>query len=70
LTQGNDTDSYGATAGSILGAYFGPEGLEDRWLAPFNDDIHTALARFYERSLSKLAKQMGELPKWVAAEIV
>jgi ADP-ribosylglycohydrolase len=41
------------TFGSILGAYSGPEGLEARWLAPFNDDIHTALAQFYERSLSK-----------------
>ena len=29
VSQGNDTDSYGATAGSILGAYFGPEGLEE-----------------------------------------
>ena len=26
LPQGNDTDSFGATAGSILGAYFGPRG--------------------------------------------
>jgi ADP-ribosylglycohydrolase len=68
LTQGNDTDSFGATAGSILGAYFGPEGLEERWLAPFHDDIHTALAWFYERSLRGLAKRMGELPKRVATE--
>jgi hypothetical protein len=47
----------------LLGAYFGPGCLEKCWLAPFNDDIHTALAWFYERSLSKLAKRMGELPK-------
>ena len=68
LPQGNDTDSYGATVGSILGAYFGPEGLEERWLAPFNDDLRTGLARFYERSLSKVAKRMGELPRRIAAE--
>jgi ADP-ribosylglycohydrolase len=68
VSQGNDTDSFGATAGSILGAYFGPDGLEERWLAPFHDDIHTALAWFYERSLSKLAKRMGELPGRIAAE--
>jgi hypothetical protein len=68
LTQGNDTDSFGATAGSILGAYFGPGYSEERWLAPFNDDIHTALARFYERSLSKLAKRMGKLPGRTMAE--
>ena len=62
VSQGNDTDSYGATAGSILGAYFGPGHLEPRWIEPFNDDIHTALAWFFERSLSKLARRMGELP--------
>ena len=57
------------TFGSILGAYSGPEGSEARWLAPFNDDIHTALAWFYERSLSKLAERMVELPKRVAGEV-
>jgi ADP-ribosylglycohydrolase len=61
--QGNDTDSYGATAGSILGCFFGPGHLEERWLTPFNDDIHTALCWFYERSLSTLAQRMGQLPR-------
>jgi ADP-ribosylglycohydrolase len=69
LTQGNDTDSFGATAGSILGAYFGIQGLEERWLAPFDDDLRTGLARFYERPLVGVAKRMGELPEWVAAQI-
>ena len=67
--QGNDTDSFGATAGSILGAYFGPGHLARRWLKPFNDDMHTALAWFHERSLAALAKRMGELPGRVAAEL-
>ncbi len=62
VSQGNDTDSFGATAGSLLGAFFGPEGLDSRWLAPFQDDIHTGLAHFFERSLSVLAKRMGQLP--------
>jgi hypothetical protein len=69
LTQGQDTDSFGATAGSILGAYFGPEGLEARWLAPFNGDLRTGLARFYERSLAGVARRMRKLPKRVAEEI-
>jgi ADP-ribosylglycohydrolase len=60
VMQGNDTDSYGATAGSILGAYFG--AIEPRWYEPFNDDIHLAMATFYERSLSRLARRMAELP--------
>ncbi len=67
--QGNDTDSYGATTGSILGAYFGPGHLESRWIEPFNDDIHTALCWFYERSLFKLATRMAQLPKRIEAEL-
>jgi ADP-ribosylglycohydrolase len=68
VSQGNDTDSFGATAGSILGAFFGDGHLESRWIEPFRDDIHTALALFHERSLSRLAKRMGELPGGLAGE--
>ena len=58
-----------SVCGSILGAYFGPGRLARRWLKPFNDDMHTALAWFHERSLAALAKRMGELPGRVAAEL-
>jgi ADP-ribosylglycohydrolase len=67
FAHGNDVDCFGELIGSILGAYFGPGHLEEHWLAPFNDEIRTGLACFYERSLSKVAKRMGELPKRVAA---
>lgn len=63
VMQGNDTDSYGATAGSILGAYFGPGHLEPRWLEPFNDELHTKLAGFTERRLSTLAARLAQLPE-------
>ncbi len=62
VMQGNDTDSFGATAGSILGAFFGPGHLEPRWTEPFNDRIHLALAAVWETSLSALAVRMGALP--------
>jgi len=62
VSQGNDTDSFGATAGSILGAYFGPEGPDPKRLECFNDNIHTGMALFFESSLSKLADRMGRLP--------
>jgi len=65
VSQGADTDSFGATSGSILGAYFGPGHLESRWLELFNDDIHSGLAWFFERSLSKLGIRMGRLPSTV-----
>jgi ADP-ribosylglycohydrolase len=62
VSQGNDTDSFGATCGSILGAYFGPGHLEQRWLAPFNDTIHTTVAMFHEQRLSAVARRTGALP--------
>ena len=57
-----------AKRGGVLWAGVPGGALVD---APYGDDIHTALAwpAGYERSLSKLAKRMGELPKRVAAEI-
>lgn len=67
VSQGNDTDSYGATAGSLLGAFFGPGHLEERWLHPFQDTIHTSLARFHEQSLSRLAKRVAQLPAAILA---
>jgi ADP-ribosylglycohydrolase len=66
VSQGNDTDSYGATAGSLLGAWFGPGLLEERWLAPFGDRIHTTLAGFHEQSLSAVAARMAALPARIA----
>jgi ADP-ribosylglycohydrolase len=62
VAQGNDTDSFGCTCGSILGAFHGPEGLDGRWLAPFNDTIHTTVATLHEMRVSALAARMGRLP--------
>ena len=52
VSQGNDTDSYGATVGSLLGVLHG-RVPEQRWLAPFNDEIRTTVAGLYESSLTK-----------------
>lgn len=60
--QGNDTDSFGCTAGSILGAFFGPDGLEARWTAPFHDCVRTALAAIGTASLSGLCQRLAALP--------
>ncbi|WP_338555557.1 ADP-ribosylglycohydrolase family protein [Paenibacillus sp. KS-LC4] len=63
VMQGNDTDSFGATVGSLLGVYFGFDGLDARWLTPFHNRIHTGLANFHEQKLSVLAERMGCLPQ-------
>jgi ADP-ribosylglycohydrolase len=62
VSQGNDTDSFGATCGSILGALFGPGHLDERWLRPFQNRIHHALADFHEYDLDALATRMSALP--------
>ena len=61
VMQGNDTDSFGCTAGSMLGAFFGYDGLDTERLEIFNDEIHVSLAAFYEQSLTKVAQRMGNL---------
>lgn len=68
VSQGNDTDSYGATAGSLLGVLHG-RPPEARWLAPFNDEIRTTVAGLYESSLTKVAQRMGRLPHLIAAQL-
>ncbi|MFW6154445.1 MAG: ADP-ribosylglycohydrolase family protein [Planctomycetota bacterium] len=69
VMQGNDTDSYGCTAGSILGVFFGPGRLEPRWLAPFRDTLRTSLAAFYETSLSAAADRIAQLPARMARQV-
>jgi ADP-ribosylglycohydrolase len=63
VSQGLDTDSFGARAGSILGALFGPGHLDKRWLAPFEDEIHTTVAVLHEHSLRAVADRMGALTR-------
>lgn len=62
VMQGNDTDSFGATAGSLLGLWFGPGHLEKRWTAPFNDTIQLALATTWISSIAQLTERMAALP--------
>lgn len=69
VSQGNDADSYGATAGAILGCFFGPGYLDDRWLTPFNNEIRTSIATQPEWQLGKLAQRISGLPSRIAAEI-
>jgi len=65
VSQGNDTDSFGATSGSVLGAFFGPGYLNERWLAPLTNRVNHALADFHEYDLDRLASRFGRLPERV-----
>jgi ADP-ribosylglycohydrolase len=66
VMQGCDTDCFGEIAGSIMGAYFGPGSLDERWLKPLNDDFRCSLGDFHERSLAAVRKRMGALPELTA----
>lgn len=61
VMQGNDTDSFGATAGALLGVRYGSEGLDRRWLDPFRDTLRTRLAGFEEHSLAAAADRVSRL---------
>jgi ADP-ribosylglycohydrolase len=57
VMAGFDTDCNGATAGSIVGAVLGARALPDRWVAPLNDRVRSALSGFAESSISDLARR-------------
>lgn len=62
VCQGNDTDSFGATAGSLLGALHGPAGFDaGHWLGRFNDRIHLALATTHDDSIASWGRRMAAL---------
>jgi len=63
VSQGLDTDSFGATAGSLLGIWRGPEALAHRWVAPFHNRIHPGLATFHEQDLEAVVTRMGRLAR-------
>ena len=47
MSGGWDTDSNGATAGSIAGLLAGsPDALPDRWTAPLKNRLATSIADF------------------------
>ncbi|HUR78118.1 MAG TPA: ADP-ribosylglycohydrolase family protein [Acidimicrobiales bacterium] len=70
VSQGNDTDSFGATAGSVLGLRFGTGGLDhEKWITPFNDDLRLAMVLPPERSLCAMAARAARLPERVAADL-
>lgn len=67
---GMDTDCTSGTAASIVGAAVGYEGLDQRWIAPFNDHVKTAVAGFGNGSISGLVERNVELWRRVRDEPV
>ena len=58
---GWDTDCNGATAGSAFGARYGTAGIPERWVAPLNDHLRSALFGFDNSKISELAERTAVL---------
>ncbi len=54
---GWDTDSNGATVGSIMGTMLGSDKLPHQWIEPLHDRIRTSLKGFDNATFSDLARR-------------
>jgi ADP-ribosylglycohydrolase len=58
---GWDTDCNGATAGSAFGARYGTAAIPERWVAPLNNHLRSALFGFDNSKVSNLAERTAVL---------
>jgi ADP-ribosylglycohydrolase len=56
-----DTDCNGATAGSIIGAVLGSDGIDAKWSDPINDTLQTTITGYNRVKISALADETIEL---------
>ena len=61
---GWDTDSNGATVGSIMGTMIGAKKLPPKWIGPLNNKISSSLKGFDNSLLSDLAKRTAKISKY------
>ncbi|WP_369226605.1 ADP-ribosylglycohydrolase family protein [Streptomyces sp. R39] len=64
---GLDTDSNGATAGSVAGVLTGAAAIADRWQAPLEDTVRSAVFGFDGARVSDLAERTVRLARTNAA---
>ena len=57
VAGGLDTDSNGATAGSVAGILTGARKIPSRWTSPLNDYVHSAVSGFDRTPISTLAER-------------
>lgn len=61
VAGGWDTDSVGATVGSVVGGLVGPDGIGRAWTEPLRDSIATSMPGGPERSIRELAERTTAL---------
>lgn len=57
VAGGWDTDSVGATVGSVVGGLLGSDGIGAAWTGPLHDRIATSMPGGAERSIRELAER-------------
>lgn len=67
VAGGWDTDSAGATVGSVVGGFCGAGAIDPAWTAPLRDSIATSLPPSAHRSIRALAEQTHALPVRMSA---
>lgn len=63
VAGGWDTDSVGATVGSVVGGLVGVDGIGEAWTVPLKDRIATSMPGGAERSIRELAERTLRLSK-------
>jgi hypothetical protein len=67
VQAGQDTDSNGATAGSVYGALHGATALPPAWVDPLGDLVRSAIVGFDNARISDLAERTLRLAlRWPA----
>ena len=61
---GWDTDSNGATVGSLMGTMLGAKSLPQKWIGPLNNKIRSSLKGFDNSLITDLAKRTAKLAKY------
>ncbi len=55
--MGLDNDCTAATAGSIIGAIVGKQGIPNQWVCSFNDTVHSYLIDRRKFSINDLIER-------------
>ena len=55
---GIDTDCNAGTAGSIIGAAVGIDGIEKRWYKPLNDTVKSCVASVGQISITEIVDRI------------
>ncbi len=63
VAGGWDTDSVGATVGSVVGGLLGADGVGPAWTAPLNGSIATSMPGGPQRSIRELAERTVALAR-------